>query len=198
MNRRTFLVTLLVVAVLIGGFSYLRSLAWRMFHEIQRGEESAHARLNQEALQPASGVKQVITLYFPADDASGLVTETREMSWAATDPDRIRQIVLALVEGPAKTHNRPLPPSTDIRAVFLTPDGTVYLDFSNEILKGLAPGIQSETLTVYSIVNSLAANIPAVKQVKILLQGQEAETLDGHIDLTGFLVPETSSGGTAN
>jgi len=198
MTRRTLFVALAVVAVLIGGFSYLRSLAWRAFHEIQGGEESVHARLKQEALQPASGVKQVITLYFPADDESGLVTETREMPWAATDPDRVREIVLALVEGPTKTHNRPLPPSADIRAVFLTPDGTVYLDFSNEILKGLAPGIQSETLTVYSMVNSLAANIPAVKQVKILLQGQEAETLDGHIDLTESFEPDTSLGGKTN
>jgi spore germination protein GerM len=198
MTRRTIFVALAVVAVLIGGFYYLRSLAWRIFHEIQGGEESVHTRLNQEALQPASGAKQAITLYFPADNESGLVTETREMSWAATDPDRVRQIVLALVEGPAKTHNRPLPPSTDIRAVFLMPDGTVYLDFSNEILTGFAPGIQSETLTVYSIVNSLAANIPAVKRVKILLQGQEAETLDGHVDLTEFFVPDTSLGGAAN
>ncbi len=198
MTRRTIFVALAVVAVLIGGFYYLRSLAWHVFHEIQGGEESVHTRLNQEALTPSSGVKQVIALYFPADDESGLVTETREMSWAATDPDRVRQIVLALVEGPAKTHNRPLPPSTDIRAVFLTADGTVYLDFSNETLKGFAPGIQSETLTVYSIVNSLAANIPAVKRVKILLQGQEAETLDGHVDLTESFVPDTSLGGTAN
>jgi spore germination protein GerM len=197
MTRRTFFVTLAVVTVLLGGFYYLRSLAWRIFHEIQGGEEAVHARLNQEALKPASGAKQAITLYFPADDESGLVTETREMSWATTDPDRIRQIVLALVEGPAKTHNRPLPPSTDIRAVFLTPDGSVYLDFSNEILKGFAPGIQSEALAVYSIVDSLAANIPAVKKVKILLQGQEAETLDGHVDLTEFFVPDTGFGGTA-
>jgi len=198
MNRRTVFVTLAVVAVLIGGFYYLRSLAWRVFHEIQGGEESVHARLNQEALQASSGVQQAITLYFPADDGSGLVTETRQMLWAVADTDRIRQIVLALVEGPTKTHNRPLPPSTDIRAVFLTNDGTVYLDFSNDMLKGFAPGIQSETLTVYSIVDSLAANVPAVKKVKILLQGQEVETLDGHIDLTGFFVPDTNLGGTAN
>ena len=198
MNRRTLVVTLIVAAVLIAGFSYLRSLAWRTFHEIQGTEEAVHTRLNQEALQSPTGAKQVVTLYFPADDESGLVSETREMSWAVTDPDRIRQILLALVEGPARTHNRPLPPSTDIRAVFLAPDGTAYLDFSNEILKGFAPGIQSETLAVYSIVNSVAANIPAVKKVKILLQGQEVETLDGHIDLTRLFVPDTSLGGTSN
>jgi spore germination protein GerM len=198
MTRRTLVVTLIVLAVVIASFSYLRSLAWRIFHEIQGGEEAVHARLSQEALQPSTGLKQSATLYFPADDESGLVAETREMSWAATDPDRIRQVLLALIEGPSQGHHRSLPPSTDIRAVFLTADGTAYIDFSNDILKGFAPGIQSETLTVYSVVNSLAANIPAVKEVKILLQGQEVETLDGHVDLSEFFVPNPNPGGRPN
>jgi len=30
------------------------------------------------------------------------------------------------------------------------------------------------------------------------LQGREAETLDGHVDLTESFVPDTSLGGTAN
>jgi spore germination protein GerM len=198
MSRRTLVVTLIVLAVVIASLSYLRSLAWRTFHEIQGGEESAHVRLSQEALQPSTGLKQNVTLYFPADDESGLIPEIRALSWAATDPDRIRQVLLALIEGPTKGHNRPLPPSTDVRAVFLTADGTAYIDFSNDILKGFAPGIQSETLTVYSVVNSLAANIPAVKKVRILLEGREVETLDGHVDLTEFFVPNPVLAETPN
>jgi len=58
------------------------------------------------------------------------------------------------------------------------------------VLARLTPGIENETLTVYSIVNSLAANIPSVKKVKILIQGQEVETLDGHADLSGYFVPD--------
>jgi hypothetical protein len=40
------------------------------------------------------------------------------------------------------------------------------------------------------VVNSLAANIPAVKKVKILVDGQEADTLDGHADLSDVFVPD--------
>ncbi len=43
---------------------------------------------------------------------------------------------------------------------------------------------------MYSVVNSLAVNIPSVKKVKILIQGQEVETLDGHADLSGYFVPD--------
>ncbi|MGH9446777.1 MAG: GerMN domain-containing protein, partial [Terriglobia bacterium] len=68
-------------------------------------------------------------------------------------------------------------------------DGTAYLDFSNDIRQNLPVGIESETLAVYSVVDSLAADIPAVKRVKFLIQGQDAETLNGHVDLTGFFIP---------
>ena len=83
-----------------------------------------------------------------------------------------------------------MPPSADVRAVFSTSEGTAYLDLSNSALTGFLPGIESETLAVYSIVNSVAANVPAVKKVKILVQGQEVETLDGHADLTGEFAPD--------
>ena len=63
---------------------------------------------------------------------------------------------------------------------------------SSSALSGFLPGIESETLAIYSIVDSLAVNVPAVKKVKILVQGQEAETLDGHADLTGEFSPDLS------
>ena len=71
-----------------------------------------------------------------------------------------------------------------MRAVFLTADGTAYLDLSSEVQSIASPGIREETLAVYSIVNSIAANIPSVKSLKILIQGQEVETLNGHVDVS--------------
>jgi hypothetical protein len=38
-------------------------------------------------------------------------------------------------------------------------------------------------LTVYAIVNVVTANLPTVRRVQILIDGQEADTLAGHIDL---------------
>jgi hypothetical protein len=40
------------------------------------------------------------------------------------------------------------------------------------------------------MVDSLAGNIPAIKRVKFLVQGQEVDTLEGHVDLTGFFVAD--------
>ena len=102
----------------------------------------------------------------------------------------MRQVVLALAEGSHQGYGRVLPASTTVRAVFLAPDGTAFVDLSNDIQSDFEPGIESETLAIYSMVDSITANIPAVKRVQFLIQGQQVETLDGHADLTAAFTPD--------
>jgi spore germination protein GerM len=191
MSRRVKILVIVVVGVLAAALLYLRVLAKRIFFEdAQRLEQAARTQLSAAALESESGGKQSVTLYFPSTNQGRLVAESRSMPMVVSDNDRIRQVVLALIAGPTQEARRALPPSADVRAVFLTSEGTAYLDLSNSALTGFLPGIESETLAVYSIVNSVAANVPAVKKVKILVQGQEVETLDGHADLTGEFAPD--------
>jgi hypothetical protein len=44
---------------------------------------------------------------------------------------------------------------------------------------------------VNSITRTLEANVPQVQRLKILIHGQEVETLAGHLDLTGTFVVNT-------
>ena len=52
-------------------------------------------------------------------------------------------------------------------------------------------GIQSEQMAVDSIARTLEANVPEVQRMKILIHGQEVETLAGHVDLMGTFVVNT-------
>jgi hypothetical protein len=188
--RAKILLVILLVALAAGGF-YLRSLARRIFLEpAQRAEETARAKLDQFALQPNNGTTQLATLYFPALNEGKIVPESRSITWAKDDANRVRQIVLALAEGSHQGYGRLFSASTTVRAVFLAPDGTAYVDLSNDVLTDFEPGIQSETLAIYSIVNSITVNIPSVEQVQFLIQGQKVETLDGHADLTAAYAPD--------
>jgi len=193
MSGRTKVLVLVILPVLVAGSFYLRSLVRRVFFERRQPAENAErARLSQEALQTSGGPTRTVTLYFPSYSEGKLQSESREMAIAPRPVDRIRQIVLALIEGPKQGHTRALPASGDVRAVFLSPDGTAYLDFSSSVLTDFNPGIESEALAVYSVVDSLAANLPEVKRVQFLVQGQEVDTLDGHADLTTPYAPDTS------
>jgi spore germination protein GerM len=199
MTRRTLILALIVIPVLIVSGFYLRVLVRRIFYQnAARPEAEMTTQLQQQALQTGPTHQQTVTLYFPDYDSATLAAETREMALAQSDEDRMRQIVLALVAGSQQNHRQALPPSTALRAVFLSDDGSAYIDFSSDVTRDFPVGIESEVLALRSVVDSLAANIPAVRRVKFLVQGQEADTLDGHADLTGFYLPDTAGASPAS
>lgn len=216
MPLRTKVLLLIMGGVLAAGTFYLRALASRIFIQTpKQAEEAIRTRLHEAAFEPATGPKQSALLYFPSLDDDRLIAETRPITWAEGDSDKVRQVLLALIEGPRQAPalhvatgedvERPLPSSTNVRGVFLVSDGTAYVDFANDALigatpgtdnavpaSGLAPGIAAETLAIYSVVNSITANVPSVKKVKFLIQGQEVDTLDGHADLTEAYAPDAA------
>lgn len=193
MSKRTWILILVILPFLVGSLLYLRTLTRRLFFEPAGKPESAlRTQLNQEVLQTASTTTQTVTLYFPSYGQGKLAPETRTLPLAPEVLDRVRQIILALVEGSHQGSDLALPATTNLRAVFLATDGTVYLDFSSDIVNNFPVGIESETLSVYAVVMSLTANLPEVKRVKFLVQGQEADTLAGHADISSAFAPDSS------
>jgi Sporulation and spore germination len=83
---------------------------------------------------------------------------------------------------------RTLPPDALLLAFYLLPDGTAIADFSEALATSIPSGIVSEQLAVNSITRTLEANVQQVKRLKILIHGQEVETLAGHLDLMGTFV----------
>lgn len=195
MTRRAVILTVAITLILGAGLYYLTTLRRHInpaAENASRSEQTARTQLNEAALQQSGGQTQTITLYFPSYAAGNLLPETRSLKLSSDNIKAIRQVLLALIEGSHEGSGTALSPSTTIRAVFLTTDGTAIVDLSQEALADFQPGIESESLAIYSIVDSLCANITEVKEVKFLVQGQEAQTLDGHIDLTGSFAPEPS------
>ena len=102
---------------------------------------------------------------------------------------RSKQVLNTLLAGPVDADLRTLPPDAVLLALYLLPNGTAIADFSEPLATATPSGIQSEQMAVDSITRTLEANVPKVQRLKILIHGQEVETLAGHLDLTGtFLV----------
>ncbi len=104
---------------------------------------------------------------------------------------RSKQALNTLLAGPVDAELRTLPPDALLLAFYLLPDGTAVADFSEALATSVPSGIVSEQLAVNSITRTLEANVPQVQRVKILIHGQEVETLAGHLDLTGTFVVNT-------
>ena len=154
------------------------------------GDESAEESL-AAAPAPAEpeapgGVEQKITvkLFFLAPDQPALLIEDREVAYSADLARQVRTVVEELVKGPQKGLVGTLPADTKVIDSFVTSAGIAYVDLSKEAALKHPGGSRGELLSVYSIVNSLAANFPAVKRVQILVEDRQVPTLAGHVDLT--------------
>jgi germination protein M len=126
-----------------------------------------------------------VTLYFPEGDTGTLAAEER----AITDTeDYERAAILALMEGP-RTEGlvAPIPAGTQLLDFKI--DGKVaVIDFSEEIRTNHPGGSMGEMLTIYAIADTMGG-LPTVERVKILVEGQEIETLLGHMDASGEIDP---------
>jgi spore germination protein GerM len=91
---------------------------------------------------------------------------------------------LRIYQQPGAPH--PLAPTADIRSIYLVAPGVAVIDLNTAFADQHRSGILDEQLTVNSLVETLAANVPGVTRVRILVEGNPRETLAGHADLTDF------------
>jgi len=76
-----------------------------------------------------------------------------------------------------------IPAATKLRALFVTDKGEAFVDLSGDVQSAHPGGSLNELLTVYTIVDALTENLPAITAVQVLVDGKEVETLAGHVDL---------------
>jgi spore germination protein GerM len=127
--------------------------------------------------------KSPVHLYFAGRNSYFLMAEQRVVLHPADPAGLAAAIVKALIKGPRKGLLKTIPADTRLNALFITPDGTCYIDLSEAVSRNHPGGSKSELLTIYSMVNSLVLNVPQIDRVQLLIDGNQAPTLAGHIDL---------------
>ncbi len=150
-----------------------------------------HAAAAPGTIAPSPDVKQQLTpgrkikahLYYIADDGTGLTSTERDVPFGESALEQARQIVAAQIAPVVEPAISAIPAGTTLRALFLSDKGEVFVDLSKEVVSAHPGGTLNELLTVYTIVNVLTTNLPAVTSVQVLVDGKEVETLAGHVDL---------------
>jgi hypothetical protein len=188
----------LAVAV-IGAALYFPALRRQVNVAKQLTEKTAE-QARRELLPPtpvSSGDPIVkVKMYWGSKSEGGALTPvTVELALSSDPALRAKQVLNTLLAGPVDPEARTLPPDAALLAFYILPDGTGVADFSESMATAIPSGIQSEQLAVDSITRTLEANVPQVHRLKILIHGQEMDTLAGHLDLTQTFLVNTK--GTA-
>jgi hypothetical protein len=177
---------ILGAAVLVGLIS-LHGLNQRVeqLGEMKTSDDQARRDLLAAPISTPSDVKSKTRIFWAAG-ADKTAPVEMELELSSNTTVRAKQVLHALVTDPPTPEQRTLPADATLLGFYVLPDGTAIADFSQALASETPSGILSEELAVDSIVRTLQGNVSTLKRLKILIHGQEVDTLAGHVDLTGF------------
>jgi len=127
--------------------------------------------------------KKEVTLYFSDSNERFLFGEKRYIPKDKTPEGQAKEIIKALVDGSKTGLVNTFPRKTGVISVKIEGNKTAKINFDENLIANHPGGSTSEMATIYSLTNTLISNIPEIKNVKILVEGKEHESLKGHIDI---------------
>jgi spore germination protein GerM len=183
----------LLLAMLLGAALAL-VIGWAWFGGLPRwSSSSSSGPTPQTSVVPASTTASArstedtrkirATLFYVAENGVQLLAVDREVGYADETSEQARLLLDALIKPVEAPMVSAIPPGVTLKTVLLSERGDAFVDFSPELSTKHPGGSLEELLTVYAIVDTLTANLPAIARVQILIDGKEADTLAGHIDL---------------
>jgi len=185
------LYALLLIAV-VGGF-----LVFRHFHASHR-LEPLHSQ-NPSPLYEAGDKPETIYIKAVAVESGKMVNAAATIRQSKSRVNQMKQAILAYLQGSRKGSIQvPVPEGTALNEFYFTPTGAAVADLSIADVKKERVGFYEETLFVRGLIETLTGNFFEVKQVKILVDGQDQPTLFGHYALAtseaSMPVTENSNG----
>jgi hypothetical protein len=200
--QKVMFVVLLVVSIAMAVF--LVRLRERAHERLLKGEDLA------PTTAPAVAPAETATLLVANDTDGTMASEEVSLPLPKDAGARARALLEKLLEiyaSPGALH--PVPGATKpVVAVFLLPEPEnkigsgsagqlAVVNLSGDFADGHPAGIEAETLTVLSICGTLRANLPQIRAVRFLVDGEPRDTLAGHADLTRTYLT-TEAGGSAD
>lgn len=158
------------------------------------GCSSGKFGLEDEESYPASSIalseaeaeilsdKTPLLLYFPNEDFSKLKLEIRYIPMSeAKSVNRLAEIIVnELIKGPKVPGLKSsIPQETKLHSKIIIDGEVATVDFSKEFRDNHPDGKAQETMTIYSIVNSLT-ELKEINKVKFLIEGKSCPEFKGN------------------
>lgn len=174
-SRLLVIVVLIIGAVVASG----AGLLWWMNSTdtapmpVEQDQQLAQQLLRDEPLS--------ITLYYPHE---GLLTTESTTVQRKPDTQSLARAALEALFADQRVALEPVLRDIRLRALYLDDSGTAYIDLTPGAPKAVRASAWEELLAIYAMVNTLLQNLEGIKQVEVLIDGREAQTLAGHMDLS--------------
>ena len=163
MNKK-IIISIIIILILIG------IGGWYLFNK--NSEKKVNEIIPEEEISDAQMRQTIVSLYFYNEGAKSLSSEGRLIDAKDLINDPYKRLMELLIKGPKNTNLlKTIPEGTKINKAELKGD-ILYLDLSKEFIENHEGGEEKESITIYSIVNTMT-NLTEVNSVKILIDGEE-------------------------
>lgn len=124
-----------------------------------------------------------VTIFFPGKEDEKLHAEERDIAKPAGASAYLKALFAELKRGPTREALvAALPAKLALRGAYLPADGVAVLDLAIDPAPSL--GSSEEVTIVAALVDTVLQNVSGTNRVRLLVNGEPAETLGGHVDLT--------------
>ncbi len=176
---------LVLILIFAGGLGYYYNLQEKIRQLMVSAPEPVQPYLTDRPVFGEGAPTRRVKLFFPSRGQDGMLEpEDRDIHSSTQASEEAKQIVAELIRGSKEGREAVLPVQTKLRALFLCNAGLAVVDLTREVSDFHPGGLTREVSSVYAIVDSLTLNIPSIQRVQILVEGAEAETLAGHVDIS--------------
>lgn len=175
MKKKLIIIVSAVIIILVGIMIYFYLTKEKAVSvEYQPEEEITNEQMRQT----------IVSLYYKNKETKELMPEGRVIDSKELLENPYKKLVELLIEAPKNDKlESAIPEGTKVNNAKIEGD-IVYLDLSKEFIENHAGGQEEESLTIYSIVNTLT-ELTEVNSVKILIDGKEDESFkDGKINFS--------------
>jgi hypothetical protein len=202
--RRFALALVAILALLLGAFLVLRRV-----QDPKASANAAPAPRPTAVVPPTPIPARNVTLFFESAEGDGtLHPEARDVPAATDDVAFLRAVASGVVEGPRSADLvRPFPDGWTLRGAYLLRDGVAVLDVAPPRAPAPVPepgapapaapppvrwqaGSHEEDAAVQALAVTVARNMTGVTRIVLLVAGEPADTLGGHVDLTHPIAPD--------
>lgn len=154
---------------------------------LKRQSEEAAARIQLQSLTPhATGPQEKIPVFIAYDDDGVIREETDSVPEVSEPSERAREVLRAvLTRYLEKPSPHPLGAGSEVKDVYIVNRNLAVVDINSDFANQHRSGVLVESLTIASMIETLAINVPQITRVKIMVDGKERDTLSGHADLMG-------------
>lgn len=164
MNKK--IIIAIIVVILLGGG------VWYFLFYNKNAETEVNEIIPEEEISEQQMRQTIVSLYFYNTNTKSLVSEGRLIDAKELVKEPYNKLMEMLIQGPNnQTLSKTIPEGTKINKIELKGD-ILYLDLSKEFVENHEGGEEKESITIYSIVNTMT-NLTEVNSVKILIDGEE-------------------------